>query len=149
MESPSDDLTRLRDYLDSKRCLELADCVKILKEVKKSVGSAVVPTAEKDVEAAEQAAPSSVKRRRLSVTPAETRSVNAANSFYKVVRQQLKLSRTQSRRVYQILLFFLLTHDKPEAVEAYRKALLKRTRIVNGVGLSLPLCRHRKKPRIS
>ncbi|VDK34906.1 unnamed protein product [Taenia asiatica] len=138
VESPSDDLTRLRDYLDSKRCLELADCVKILKEVKENVESVVAGTSQtaltagKEVGVAEEPVPSSVKRRRLSVTPAETRSVNVANSFYKVVRQQLKLSRTQSRRVYQILLFFLLTHKKPEAVEAYRRALLKRTRIVNG-----------------
>ncbi|KAL5108305.1 hypothetical protein TcWFU_000087 [Taenia crassiceps] len=138
VESPSDDLTRLRDYLDSKRCLELVDCVKVLKEVRDSAGVAATGTSqtaamvEKEEEIVEEAVSSSIKRRRLSVTPAETRSVNAANSFYKVVRQQLKLSRTQSRRVYQILLFFLLTHNKPEAMEAYRKALLKRTRIVNG-----------------
>ncbi|VDM35769.1 unnamed protein product [Hydatigera taeniaeformis] len=137
VESPSDDLTRLRDYLDSKRCLELADCIKILKEVKESVKSAVrstqtVSAADERGGDVEEGTPTSVKRRRLSVTPAETRSINAANNFYRVVQQQLKLSRTQSRRVYQILLFFLLTHQKPEAVEAYRKALLKRTRIVNG-----------------
>ena len=136
VESPSDDLTRLRDYLDSKRCLCLAECVEILKAVKQSV-EGKANKADDDQEA--EAGPPNSKRRRLSTiitTPAETQSIKMANDFYQVVRKQLKLSRTQSRRIYQILLFFLLTYNKPNAMAPFRRALLKRTRIINGVGES-------------
>lgn len=120
----------------------MAECVKILKSVKQGVARRELDSLEAKTNNVEDEqgsidAPPSSKRRRLSAittTPAESRSIKVANNFYQVVRQQLKLSRKQSRRIYQILLYFVLTHNNPGTVESFRRALIRRIRIVNGVG---------------
>ncbi|VDD78881.1 unnamed protein product [Mesocestoides corti] len=119
VEDPSEDLIRLRDFLDCKRCLQLAECAEILCEKKT------------EVQDGGEDAPPSAKRRRQSTTVVEGQSASAATRFSDVARKRLKLSRAQSRRVYQILTFFLLVREKPEAVRAYHRALLERTRITH------------------
>ncbi len=133
VEDPSENFQRVRDFLDCKRCLQLAECAKILREKDRKVTT-------KDDDG-DEGAPPSAKRRRRSVAAASTSKPDGdtsapADRFVAAAKKQLKISRNQSRRVYQILRYFLLPRDKPTAVEAYRSALLERTRIMNSVSIT-------------
>lgn len=128
VEDPSEEFQRVRDFVDCKRCLQLTECANLLASTNVTVNGSE--------EQNEDSAPPPNKRSRtsLSADDRKQRQPRAiADQFADIAKTKLKLSRQQSRRVYQTLRFFQLPRHKPEAIAAYRHALLHRIQIINDV----------------
>ncbi|KAM7535047.1 hypothetical protein Aperf_G00000091223 [Anoplocephala perfoliata] len=127
-EGPAEDLIRLRDYLDSRRCLQLTHTLPILREAQELAQS---PFKDETAEPSspDDDVPPASKRRRLTATSADSTFCTLMRKFSELARSRLKLSRSQCRRVFRILVYFLLDRSNPSALDTYRKIILHRTRI--------------------
>ncbi|VDL59180.1 unnamed protein product, partial [Hymenolepis diminuta] len=147
-EAPSDDLTRLRNYLDCKRCLTKSPDV--LSILKRAQDFAILPSTNGVTKSNDLTDPPSAKRRRLlkGDLSSESESLETLNSAYMIllkkftdmVRPRLKLSKFQSRRIFNILVYFVMSKSNPKGLDEFYKTVLHRTRIADRVSWESLLC---------
>lgn len=139
VESPADDLIRVRNYLDCKRCL--LECPALIPILKRAQDFAILPSTNGESASVEPPAP----KRRRTLEPSNkslsepttvydsSESINAGyksmlKKFTDTVRPQLKLSKFQAGRVFNILVYFVMSRNNPGALKEFDKTLLCRKR---------------------
>ncbi|VDO14448.1 unnamed protein product [Rodentolepis nana] len=160
VEAPSDNLSRLRDYLDCKRCLTKSpEILPILNRVLDFAHLSSTNTLPKPDDMTDLP---SAKRRRLlsgdssSALSPESESDEVLNSAYLVllkkfidtVRPRLKLSKFQSRRIFNTLIYFIISRKSPKALDEFYKTVLYRKRIADrrARGLVLAMSASERRP---
>nr|CUU99760.1 hypothetical transcript [Hymenolepis microstoma] len=148
-EAPSDDLSRLRNFLDCKRCLTKSP--EILSILNRVLDFALLSSTNTLLKSDDMTVSPSAKRRRLLsgnsssvLSPESDEVLNSAyisllKKFTDAVRPRLKLSKFQSRRIFNILVYFVMSRNSSKALDEFYKTVLYRRRIADRRARSLAL----------